>query len=490
MLRFPKRSRSVARIAVGLVALGVPLLGASAAQAAIGTANQVTTNLPDQRTSTILPLFNEVEICFDQPIDLADPDPGDVLVGGYLGIPLAGGGPPVITSSNCIKSQFAGTTNLEATTFAQVAAGTVKNLTSAPTNLTDSTPLIGSTTQNGTRGNSIHPDLISVILNEGQNQIAYLHDEEINTTTSPACGLGANPNFAFYDSQGAVHTDGTVLSCSNTSGLGAVLVDFPDATSPVTTARRAYTNPGQLIAASPSGAFFGPNTHRLSVVVPGTNGSSNDPDMLSAELQTPNGSGNQMLFTYDENLANDVDSAFNIELANGVRLTSTTAQIINGNQVLASFGGGAELVSEYWVAGFARFNAVEGSDDNAPAPPNGLPSGGNAGAFALGYTTGPDPLNASANDGNGQVTILMDQRMISAPVNAQLIDDDGLTGVFGTATSIGALGVPGQYNIVYQFPQSDLAAAVGVQLPIGGVFATGALVGSPDANPTQNVGIR
>src|SRR3954469_1034354 len=84
MFSFPRRARFATRLVVGLVALGVPILGASAAQASIGTGNQVTTNLPDLRTATILPTFNEVESCFDQAIDLSGGAvAANFLVGGY-----------------------------------------------------------------------------------------------------------------------------------------------------------------------------------------------------------------------------------------------------------------------------------------------------------------------------------------------------------------------------------------------------------------------
>src|SRR3954453_20972818 len=81
MFSFPKRARPVTRIVVGLVALGAPFLGASLAQGSIGTGNQVTTNRPDIRTTTIIPTFNEVEYCFDGPIDIATAPPGSFGVG-------------------------------------------------------------------------------------------------------------------------------------------------------------------------------------------------------------------------------------------------------------------------------------------------------------------------------------------------------------------------------------------------------------------------
>src|SRR4051812_8152330 len=121
MSSFPKRARSVTRIAVGLVALGATFLGATAAQGSIGTGNQVTTNRPDIRTTTIIPTFNEVEYCFDQAIDIATPapPPGAFGVGGYVSGPgaFSGGSAPSKSSANCVQSQFAGTTDLQASTY-------------------------------------------------------------------------------------------------------------------------------------------------------------------------------------------------------------------------------------------------------------------------------------------------------------------------------------------------------------------------------------
>src|SRR3954453_10554062 len=136
MFSFPRRARFATRLVVGLVALGVPIMGASAAQASIGTGNQVTTNLPDLRTATILPTFNEVEACFDQAIDLgATPAAARMLVGEYpANLEVAANGTsanPTISSERCIKSQWsftgATTTDLQAATYFHILPTVVKN---------------------------------------------------------------------------------------------------------------------------------------------------------------------------------------------------------------------------------------------------------------------------------------------------------------------------------------------------------------------------
>src|SRR3954468_2610844 len=113
MFSFPKRARA-ARIVVGLVALGAPFLGATAAQGSIGTGNQVTTNRPDIRTTTIIPTFNEVEYCFDGAAGLAAGGP--FQVGGYVSTPQTTGSPASKSSANCVQSQYAGTVDLQSAT--------------------------------------------------------------------------------------------------------------------------------------------------------------------------------------------------------------------------------------------------------------------------------------------------------------------------------------------------------------------------------------
>src|SRR4051812_26346480 len=205
MSSFPKRARSVTRIAVGLVALGATFLGATAAQGSIGTGNQVTTNRPDIRTATIIPTFNEVEYCYDGNVDLQAGGP--YFVGGYQAGALSPGSAASKSSANCVQSQFAGTTDLQSATYADSGAGAVKNSVGSLTSLADSAPLIGSITKNGTRGNTIGPDLTIAAANVGgaSNQIGYRFDQRILLTGGPASNACADapgapePGFAYYD---------------------------------------------------------------------------------------------------------------------------------------------------------------------------------------------------------------------------------------------------------------------------------------------------
>jgi len=418
MFSFPKRARSVTRIVVGLVALGAPILGASAAQGSIGTGNQVTTNRPDIRTATIIPTFNEVETCFDGPIDIGPngPNPGQTGVGGYIaGAGAFSGGSALSKSSaNCVQAQYAGTTDLQASTYNGVLPNVVKNSVGSLNNLADAAPLIGSTTKNGTRGNTAGPDLTIAAANVGgaSNQIGYRFDQRISLTTGICANAPgtAEPGFAYYDNNGNIHNNGVLASCSNStnadgSGNGNVLIAFPPATSPVEESRRAYVADSQVFSLTLPST---PNRTFSVVVVGGSGTNSNDPDLLSAELADPAGTTNSLDFTFDEGITAPVPGRFHAILSDGTIVNGTNVALLdssNGTNTRARVQFSAlELFSEFVVGGYVDCSNTQGTppaaqaptaectgaaaavsaNDGQQVPPNGLPAGDNANAFSLG----------------------------------------------------------------------------------------------------------
>jgi len=526
MFSFPKRARKT--LVVGLVALAVPILGASAAQASIGTGNQVTTSRPDLRTATIVPTFNEVEYCFDGSSAGTDLAAGTLFqVGGYVTNGIQNGGPASKVSGNCFQSQFPtagpGVTDLTSATYGHVTAGAVKNSIGSLTNSQDSAPLIGSTTKNGTRGNTVGPDLQIAAANVGSstNQIGFQFDQKIQTTGagSGVCNQAvpsAAPGFYYYDNQGFLHNNGIFLGCSNSSGgNGTVLIQYPGATSPVEESRRAFVVNNQVFSQGPT--LRGNPTFSV-VVVGGAGSTSNDPDLLSAELADPTGASNSIDFVFDEAVTAPQPGRFHAILADGhggtnnapvnfVPVDGNNAALLNSDQgantrVRVQFTG-LELVSEFVVGAYEDCSNTQGTppavqpttqectpgataavvsaNDGQAAPPNGLPSGDNANAFALGWTTGPDPVSASKNPADQAFTIRFDQRLLSLGAPAQLVDTSGITGILCTPNTIGTLGAPGQQNATYQCPSgSDVNNSVGAYLPgpqannsgTGDVFST------------------
>jgi hypothetical protein len=69
---------------------------------------------------------------------------------------------------------------------------------------------------------------------------------------------------------------------------------------------------------------------------------------------------------------------------------------------------------------------TESSPPNNPNVFDARPAGDNAGAFARGFTTGPDVFNAVINKTTGVVTVGLDQRIFAtAPGNVILLDSTG-----------------------------------------------------------------
>jgi hypothetical protein len=469
---------------VGLVALAVPFAGGAVAQGAIGTSNPVTTDGPDIRSATITePL---VTVCFDQPVDLNGPsDPGDIRLTPYDNAAFQAGTAPVSLGNNCIRSTFPG--DLSSYTVASVAAGTVRNEADVTPNLTDSTPLLGSDTQNGTRGNSTGPDLESLIVLGPENQIAYGFDQDLACTGSAPAGRVPASAFHFYDQNGTIFNGAGFVACEDNQ----VLVAFAP-TDNVTTAQVAWADQGSVL----SDTILNAPNPLFSVDVPGQAGRSNDPDLVSNELVDPSGNGNQLDFVYDENVtqAGTTADMFYAVFSDAGNQFGDTFQVINGNTVRVSFGSTFDNQQEFVIGGSAEEGATHAQDDNAPSMPGGKPAGGNAGAFALGYTTAPDALSASTNQAGGQVTIVVDQRPCDPVLPARLVNDDGvLFGNPSTATNLfgGCFGPPGQRPVTFQFAQSELVNAVGVFLP-GFPFTGGQVFDSTrnDPNMDQIVSIR
>src|ERR1700722_17715267 len=74
--------RASVRLAVGLVAAAIPLVGAGAASAALAGANQFTsTDRPDLISATITGA-SSASFCFDKPI-VSVADVGGFYLGGY-----------------------------------------------------------------------------------------------------------------------------------------------------------------------------------------------------------------------------------------------------------------------------------------------------------------------------------------------------------------------------------------------------------------------
>jgi len=486
-----KRART-ARLAVGLLALAVPFVAASVAQGAIGGTKPANTTAPDLQSGNIV-AGNFVQVCFDQPVDVTgDGGPGSVRIGGYKTSenssppPSVGswalGSTPVSLGNNCIRTQV-GATDLEAYTVVSIDAGVVKNEADATTNLEDSAPLVGSTTKNGTRGNITGPDLQSTILLGPENEIVYTFDQEVRCTSGQPETLG--PQFFGFVAQDNSFHFGDSFIATGACDTNQVVVQFDSPEDNVSQARSSWADRGAVY----SDHFpLGENTNPLLSVDSAGGGITTSPDLRSAELVDPTGASNQMAFTFDQAVDTGSPNDFTAVYSDSPNeeYGDQIANVVNGGKTVIVNFNDLNNRTEYIVGGSVAECAVDeqGSTSTDCNSRGGKPSGDNGGAFALGWTTGPDAVSATVNQALGQVRVLVDQRYaVESQSCANLVNSDGQTFSSATATSDqGSLSAPNVVPVTYSFDQDDLLDAVGLQMlgaPTTGQFDSCTSLSSP-----------
>jgi hypothetical protein len=238
------------RLAVGLVAAAIPLVGVSAASAAIAGGNQFTsTDRPDLVSVTITGA-SSASFCFDKPIT-AVADVGGFYLGGYRADATTKS-LTATASGNCVNANI---TTSPWFTFAQVGEGAVRT-TGNFANRADSVALSGSNTGNGTRGLTASADLQGVsIVSGAPQQIAFTYDEPVQS--SAIVGAGG----FHYVTSGAIPSCPALANAgcdiaSNSAAISAtdprtVIAQFPVGGVPiVTSAVRAYSQPSAVTSAT------------------------------------------------------------------------------------------------------------------------------------------------------------------------------------------------------------------------------------------------
>jgi hypothetical protein len=206
-----------------------------------------------------------------------------------------------------------------------------------------------------------------------------------------------------------------------------VVATFNPTTCPVSDAQRASQTLGAVSAAADPGIPSPPET----AIVPNTTGTTVLPDVISATLEA---NGSAIDYVFDKSVSVTNPTAFRAVLSTGLTVASTSAQVIatstSSTTIRATFGiGGLDvsLFDEYIVVGAVNAGAV--TETSAPLLANAAdarPAGDNAGAFARGFTTGPDAINATVNKTTGVVTVTLDQRAFtSTPADIFAVDSTG-----------------------------------------------------------------
>jgi hypothetical protein len=529
MMAFPMRRVVLARSLVVLAALAVPLVGAGVAQAALAGANPLTTtNRPDLRTATLVTgSTNQVKFCFTQTISQISSQ-GAFSVGGYAS---AGGAPNFLTSTNptvvdptnnkCVIATFpvsiGDTGDLVTTTIAQVAEGAVLTTVGSGLvgNRADSTALTGSTTHNGTAGHTTAPDLTGIVVdnvNTG-NTLDFIYDQNVQIST-----IDSTKFTAYYQ-------DGIALTGAPPFGTGGfvsgivaggnvVKVTF-SAASPLSTAAHGPT----VIGVSQTGAVRAqtPN-HDVSTTdasaVAGTAGATTRlPDLQAAQLSTD---GSFIDYTFDKPIAGPctppsaqcvggllrlpAGAQGNYQTVEAGRFIDTAGSAFSATDCkgIASPAGGPCVAG----GGKAQLpnNVVRAYFDNSPtllpigspsvyetlvkaavtpgaAQTTGLvgngfgeaPIGGNQGAFATGFTEGPDAFKVTFDNATNTAAALFDARVFftNAP-QFVLLDANGTPLPGGTGVAAGPLASGGDntgpYVITVSFTGASVANAKALEI--------------------------
>jgi hypothetical protein len=484
---------------VGLVALGAPLLEASAVQGAMGTSKTLLAQNRPSLISVTVAGPAGVDYCFATPAgETIQPPaggyvPGDFWVGGYDQESFQAATAIVPQSSRCVQASFGGGIDLPSYSYGGVDGATVTSPANAPAvvaniggslkgNLADSAPLNGSTTHNGTRNFTTGPDLQTALVDGPNNRIGYVYDQKVDKATlcgpdGPGAGCTTN-QFWFLDLAGNVH-----------GALGAAIIDvtnnvvtvqffngppFPSLGDVATNAVVALNNQNAKAGCAACGnlASQTPNPETgnplLSVAVPQTGGGTNKPDLVSASL-VGNGTTNQVDFLFDVAISNPLASSFRVNTSdNSVIVGQSAVVLADGRTVRVTFPQSTDKVTEFLVAAHVLFDAVVTSGGNVGSAVGGKPLGGNIGAFSLGYTTGPDAQALTINGSTGAVVATMDQRVNSATIDlskVRMINAQGtIIGLAPFTASVSNTSTPGSVRVTFQFDPVFAPQAAGLQI--------------------------
>jgi hypothetical protein len=429
----------------------------------------------------------DADFCFDKTLNNVGITGGNFFLGGYRSsrfIPAAAAAleQTFDTSGKCVRAIFtAGNTggatigDITQYTVGLVLAGGVQTGAAITNPETDSAPLTFpasmTPTHNGTAGFTAGPDLTSVLVDPTTNTITYVFDQNVDTAAAPVPG-----DFTFTRSGGTQCAGAGVVAASGQT----VTVQFaPVATCPVTDAQRAGTIAGAL----PAGASADPGNPSTpsEVIVPASatssgTGTTSAPDLVGTQL-TNNGS--DLNFTFDKTVTVGTPAHFHAVLSisgSPAIFTATSCSAINttntSTTVQCQFTGLSEF-SEYVVKGAVDASAVtETSAPNIPNVTDALAAGDNAGAFARGFTTGPDVLAGLLHTTTGVLTLALDQRIFSdVPGNIHLVDGTGFDTTPAGASSVAfPTQAAGPESVTVQFSPGQAVTAKNVSVRFGSLF--------------------
>jgi hypothetical protein len=460
------------RLAVGLAVLAFPLLASGAAQAALAGATPAQfTGVPNLRSATINSTYgNVVEVCFDKTIKTASGTTGFSFGGYRAGNLLASFSFSLDQNNpNCEVVLFPATVVDENQyTFLEVTAGTVTANSPATPNLIDSVALTGSTSHSGTTGVTTNPNLVGALVPDSvhlsTNSLTYVFDK-----ATKAVGTAA---FQFETAAGQLCA-GTGAAPLGGQDSTAITIAFnPACGATVGQAERAGILPGGVKADQDSGATLLAPAEWTVMPNCASPCATSRADLTSTALGS---NQDQIVFTFDKNVIVNpaLTNGFVAELANGQTVASTGATLTAPNQVTATYSGNLSNKGEFAVEAYA-VNGAAIAADNLSATGLSLPGtanvGGNAGAFAGGFTSAPDSFGVSINHTSGQVIVNLDDRLSAAPVIGDIVPytAQGLpVAIAPTAVSYNSSAGPGPTAVTLQYSPSGITNVTALQFNQG-----------------------
>ncbi|WP_354699190.1 hypothetical protein DSM112329_04899 [Paraconexibacter sp. AEG42_29] len=441
----------VSAVSAAVIASG---LGAGSAQAAMGGGKiPALTDRPNLVSVTTT--GTSVSFNYDRTINCEGGtcNPAEFQIGTYGSFlaPIELVANAVTVSGSSVRATFlGGNPDTDAFTYGRVDNDAVNTQgTLGATNLGDSVRITGSEDESGTRGHTNGPDLISAVATGGgSNFITLTFDQEIDDATFDPTAVSIT------------RADGSVVSgLAGTASVDDNVADVEFAAGvPVAGAKQVAI----AAAAAQSVDLAFPNTLR-SVRVGTQNQDSQAPMLVSAELT----GADAILFTFDKAVTNPAAGSFAVDLPFpiAVPIPGSTATVVgDGKQVQVQFP--TDQITEYLVGASVAPGAVLAQADGTPSTASGVPTGGNAGAKATGYTTGPEAVQTTYSGAN--VAVTLDGRIVPGlvtPAGFQLLADDG-TVIGGTPTATPqAQGVPGpsRVNLLYNTTAVGNARALRLQ---------------------------
>jgi hypothetical protein len=495
------------RLAVGAAALAIPLFAASSAVAAMGGAIPLTsTNRPDLRTVTLI--GSNAQFCFDKTLSQGGGPLSAHLANFVLGGYNPGGGYstsataatyPItlaydLSNTSCVDAVYPSSNGPPANatidynqyTYGSVGQGAVTSLSGGAPNAADSTTLTGSTTNNGTTGNTVAPDLTGVAVDKSLNVVTFVFNKNIGNVPDAT-------RFSIVDTGG--NTCAGNVGTASASG-NSVTVGFPAACgapyasgNAVGNAVRAVVAPSTVKNAT---AFGELNNDTEVAIVPLTSGTTAKPDLVSAMLEP---SGSAIDYNFDQPITTapnligtppvahtPIPGDFKVDLANNSIASGVSETITNTattGTVRVTFTSGANF-NEYDVKATVLVGGATGLNGGNPSTGGSVPVGDNAGAFARGFTSGPDAVAATFASATGDATVTFDQRVFGDGVNPNvptgfvLLDQSGTPISGGTGTNINfvpAAAGPMQVTVHFNPTAISLAKAIEICGPPDAVVA-------------------